>query len=168
MRAYIIYEGDSVEVQKDITSWLPEDSDVKIFDNATNALEDIKTFSKPCIVFIQLSKIQINGIDFISYAKREMVCTYIFAICDGESSHDKIREMFGLDSEEIICDKRICPVAAAGKTCTNRNKMTIEATGNRIKMLSEISSSVREITIKIETMKRRAILWSQKLQMSSL
>jgi hypothetical protein len=82
-----VRKSEAKTLAKEIQTWLPQDVEVCEFTDSYQALQDIRQYNNPCIVYIQFSKIAINGKNFIEMTEDLSLYIHIFVICEGELSH---------------------------------------------------------------------------------
>lgn len=150
MRVYIIQENVSIE--EEARSLLPYLSEVCCFESALKAFEDIKKYGKPCLVFIDFTKVVINGSHFIKMVKDYYA--YVFIICN-ESQKEACKQ-FDVGEEQIIAHGIAQHIRNfADKIC------------NRVQILTHLHEAVDDIKNRIDSIQEKAKSWELKLRMNS-
>lgn len=168
MRTYLVCKPDSEPLIEEVKSWIDDDidDDVVVFTNSVSALEDIKIFKKPCIVFIQASKVAINGSNFLKMVKNLTPYTHVFVMCEGEQSHNAILHAMDLDENEFVCDNMQC-YAVSHEAVEDRNKQLIKDVIGQAQLVEKMDIVVGNIKNKVNMLEKRTKRCAQKLQMIS-
>jgi hypothetical protein len=156
LRAYIIHRTDSENIKSKIASTLPRDIETVSLTNSYEALENIRLYGKPCLVFIQSSKIANNGIDYLSELKNTTPYTYVIVICEDTNGHKKSYSKF-----PTICDSDLCGDS------TESTALFLNNAVRKVNAICLLKDSVGDIQNDVKKMKERTKLWATKFTMNS-
>lgn len=158
MRAYIIRRTDSGNLESKITSILAKDVEIVSITDSYEALDSIKLYGKPCIVFIQTSKIANNGKDYISELKKCTPYTYVIVVCEGSPNHRA-----SYSKCPIVCDTDVCNRLELIESIGS----VVDIASKKVEAVCKLKESVCDIQNNIGKMKERTKLWATKFTMNS-